>query len=468
MSATPQKESMSNVDAAWRHMEEPANLMMVSGVMHFADKIDPEQLRRTLNERLLGRYKRFRQKVVDTPIIGTPHWEEDPDFDLENHLAYEVLPAPGDKQALQTRCSQLLSKPLDFERPLWHVTIIDGFGEGNALFMRIHHCIADGIALISVLISLTAESAEASLEPCEKPRPRLSGSGNLFKQAAKAWDTTLKVSEQFVQDSIDVLSQPSRILDLAKQGTQGAATAASLVLKSPDPHTLFRGQLAVPKVASWSEPVPLDTVKRIRKVTNGTVNDVLLAAMAGGLRRYLREREQPTDGLNFRAAVPVNVRPLDKMDELGNQFGLVFLELPIGIEDPLDRLFELKKRMDYIKESQQAVVAFGMLKAVGMTPADIQKIIVNIFGTKTTCVMTNVPGPRVPLYLAGSEISDMMFWVPCSGRVGMGISILSYAGQVRLGIATDAGLVPDPNRIIDGFYREMDALTALADQVADE
>lgn len=466
MPATPQKESMSNVDAAWRHMEEPDNLMMVSGVMHFADPIDPEQLRKTLQDRLL-RYPRFRQKVVDAPILKTPHWEEDPDFSLENHISYEKLPRPGDKATLQQRCSELLSQPLDFERPLWHVTVLDGFGDGNALFMRIHHCIADGIALISVLISLTAESAEASLQQSDKPRPRLSGSGNLFKQAAKAWDTTLKVSEQFVQESIDVISHPTRILDLAKQGTQGAATAASLVLKSPDPHTLFRGDLGVPKIAAWSQAVPLEDVKKIRQVTNGTVNDVLLTAMAGGLRRYLREREQDTNDLNFRAAVPVNVRPLDKMDELGNQFGLVFLELPIGIEDPLDRLFELKKRMDYIKESQQAVVAFGMLKAVGMTPADIQKIVVNIFGAKTTCVMTNVPGPREPLFLAGSEISDMMFWVPCSGRVGMGISILSYAGQVRLGIATDAGLVPDPERIIEGFYREMDALTALADQVAD-
>ncbi|CAM2064935.1 Diacylglycerol O-acyltransferase [Sulfidibacter corallicola] len=459
-----QSTPMTNVDAAWRHMEEPDNLMMVSGVMHFEKPIDPQHLRNTLRERLLS-YARFRQRVTDKPILKTPHWEEDPDFDLEKHISEETLPQPADRQVLQARCSELLSQPLDFSRPLWHVHILHGYGDGNALFMRIHHCIADGIALISVLISLTGDSPETSMAERKPKRPRLSSTGNLFQQAAKAWDTTIKVSEQFVQESIGVLSHPSRILDLAKQGTNGAFQAASLVLKSPDPQTIFRGELSVAKVASWSNPVSLTDVKAIRKVTGGTVNDVLLTAMTGGLRRYLMDREEDVSDLNFRAAVPVNVRPLDKMEELGNQFGLVFLSLPVGIADPLDRLFELKKRMDYIKESGQAVVAFGMLKAVGMTPADIQKIIVNVFGAKTTCVMTNVPGPKQPLYLAGSQISDMMFWVPCSGRLGMGISILSYAGQVRLGVATDAGLIPDPEQIIEGFYREMDELMKLVHQV---
>jgi WS/DGAT/MGAT family acyltransferase len=191
------------------------------------------------------------------------------------------------------------------------------------------------------------------------------------------------------------------------------------------------------------------------------VNDVLVTAVAGALRRYLHSRDQLTEGITIRALVPVNLRALGAPLKLGNRFGLVFVDLPIGIADPFERLMAFKQQMAAIKDSPEAVVAFGILTTIGMIPAGVEHRVVELFGNKATAVMTNVPGPREPLYLAGKRLRRIMCWVPQSGRLGLGVSILSYAGEVCLGVATDAGLVPDPEKIVGGFQAEFDELMDL-------
>jgi len=189
-----------------------------------------------------------------------------------------------------------------------------------------------------------------------------------------------------------------------------------------------------------------------------TVNDILLAAVTGALRRYLESRGESVDGLDIRVIVPVNLRPPQEQELFGNRFGLVFLSLPIGIQDPIQRLIVLKRRMDEIKASPEAIVALGILAAIGMTPTQLEDLIVTIFGMKGSAVMTNVPGPRRPLYLAGSQIENLMFWVPMPGNLSLGLSIISYAGKVVIGVASDAGLIPDPQSILDAFNVEFEAL----------
>jgi WS/DGAT/MGAT family acyltransferase len=206
-------------------------------------------------------------------------------------------------------------------------------------------------------------------------------------------------------------------------------------------------------------------VKLVKNFLGGTVNDVLVTAISGGLRRYLVEQGDSTEGLEFRAAVPVNLRDESDGHTLGNKFGLVFLSLPIGIEEPLMRLTEVRRRMDELKNSSEAPVTLGVLGAMGLGTDAFRELVVRILEPKATVVLTNVPGPPIPLYLAGQQICEIMFWVPQAGRLGVGISILSYAGNVYLGIATDAGLVPDPGRILDGAYLELDRLKALAKAV---
>jgi WS/DGAT/MGAT family acyltransferase len=195
--------------------------------------------------------------------------------------------------------------------------------------------------------------------------------------------------------------------------------------------------------------------------SGATVNDVLLAAITGAFRRYLQDQGDAVDNLCFRAAVPVSLRSPSADVELGNRFGVVLLPLPVDIADPAERLSELKRRMDERKGSLEVPVAFAVVKALGKIPAQIQNAIVSSGGTKATAVMTNVMGPQQRLYLAGAPLEALMFWVPKSGQVGVGVSILSYAGQVRLGAITDAGLVPDPGALIAAFHAEFDGLLAL-------
>ncbi len=224
---------------------------------------------------------------------------------------------------------------------------------------------------------------------------------------------------------------------------------------SPDPPTTFKGRLGVQKRCAWSHPIPLSDVKAVSKVCGGTINDILLSAVAGALGRYLRRKGEPIGGLNIRAVVPVNLRPPDEPLRLGNAFGLVFLSLPVGISDPFERLNELKRGMDKIKGTPEAMVAFGILAAIGAATSTIQDFVLKLFAMKATAVMTNVPGPREDRFFAGKPIKDLMFWVPQSGKLGLGVSILSYSGKIYLGVATDAGLVPDPQAILDEFYNEM-------------
>ncbi|MDW8148771.1 MAG: WS/DGAT domain-containing protein [Roseiflexaceae bacterium] len=193
-----------------------------------------------------------------------------------------------------------------------------------------------------------------------------------------------------------------------------------------------------------------------------TINDVLLNAVTGALRRYMVSRGAIVDGLNIRAVVPVNLRPPGPVTELGNRFSLVFLDLPVGIDDPFDRLLELKRRMEGIKSSPEAAIAFSVLNMLGLMPQQVVELVVNLFGSKATAVMTNVPGPRQRIYLAGSPIRQIMFWVPQAGHLGLGVSIFSYAGNVLVGIAVDAGLVPNPDAIVAAFHAEFSDLLRLA------
>jgi WS/DGAT/MGAT family acyltransferase len=239
-----------------------------------------------------------------------------------------------------------------------------------------------------------------------------------------------------------------------------------MVLLPPDPDTVFKGKLGRSKRAAWSEPLPLEDFKAVGKSFGATVNDVLVAVATGALRRYMESRGQPTEGISIRASVPVNLRPLDQAHKMGNAFGLVFLTLPIGIVDPVQRVLSIKEEMDELKRSPEAMVAFGVLSVIGLAPVEVEQLGLRFFGSKATAVLTNVPGPRQPLYMAGRKIDKVMFWVPQSGHLGLGISILSYDGGVMLGIATDAGLVPDPERIVENFAVEFAAVREAAEALS--
>lgn len=461
------RKPLSNVDTAWLRMEDPTNLMMITGVIVFSAPMDFERLKATIQHGLL-QFDRFRQCVVMPPLPGAkPYWEDDADFDLNYHLQRASLPAPGDQRALQELASFLASMQLDSSRPLWQFHLVEKYRDGCALICRLHHCIGDGLALVHVLLSLTEtepDTAWPTAQPEALRRRRRPLLGRLCRPAISTLRTTGQVTRSLMREGRETLADPSRLADATRVGARGTKSLARLLLLLPDARTPFKGPLDVPKRVAWSAPIPLQDVRALGKGLEGTINDVLLTAMSGALRRYLEGRGAPVDGLNFRAVVPVNLRKPGTEHELGNKFGLVFLSLPVGIADPIERLRELKRRMDALKDSLEAPVAFGILNTIGMAPEVIQDIVVNIFGLKGTAVMTNVIGPKEQIYLAGAPLESLMFWVPQSGHLGLGVSILSYNSQVRMGIMTDAGLVPDPETIIAGFGTEFEELLAMAQE----
>ena len=452
---------MSRVDTAWLRMERATNLMMITSVMMFEQSMDLERLKRVVKQRFLD-YPRFRQKVVDG--AGGAFWEDDADFDIDWHVRLSALPGRAGKRELERFVSQQASTPLDKSKPLWQFHLVEKYGGGCALVTRIHHCYADGMALVQVMLSMTdsekqhrRSSAEKATEPTKAWLAR--GEDN---ERTTALDRYMKLGNQVLEKGLDIYRDPGLASVMAKEGGEIARELAVAISLSDDPETILRGRLGVSKRVAWAEPLPLDEVKAIGRVFGCTVNDVLMASAAGALRSYMLERGEFTDGVTVRATVPVNLRPLKHARKLGNHFGLVFLELPVGEGNPVRRLERVAECMRQLKTSRQAIVSFGLLAALGMAPAALQRTFLELFSRKATAVATNVPGPGMPLYLAGCRITDMMFWVPQTGSIGIGISILSYNGRVHFGLIGDAKLVPDPDSIIQRFRPEFDKLVYLA------
>jgi WS/DGAT/MGAT family acyltransferase len=460
--ARKNSETFSSVDAAWLHMDTPTNLAVITGVLSFKDPLDYHRLVDTIENRLLV-HRRFKQRVREPHLsIGLPSWEYDPDFDLDNHLVRAALSDSGSHEELQRLVGDLMSAPLDPSKPLWKLHLIENYGSGSALVCRLHHCIADGLALVQLLLAMADESPDATwTSPAKEPQGDMGVLARMIRPAVKAAEAvggTWRTASYLFHEGMETITHPYRLWDAAKMGTSATLALSKLLLIGPDRKTVLRGDCDIPKRAAWSKIIDLEEVKAIGRLMGATVNDILLSAVTGALRRYLEERGEPVVGLNIRTIVPVNLRPPSDTELTGNRFGLVFLSLPVGLEDPLQRLVVLRHRMNEIKESPEAVVAFGILGAIGMSPTQIENIIISIFGMKGTAVMTNVPGPRRPLYLAGSQIDGLMFWVPTPANLGLGVSIISYAGDIILGVSTDEGLVPDPESILGHFHLELEEM----------
>ncbi len=457
-------EIMSPVDVAWLSMDEPTNLMYVNAVIMFDEPLDMDRVRQVLEYRWL-RYPRFKQRVV-RPALSflRPYWETDPHFNLDLHMQRIALPSPGDQGALQDLVSDLMSMPLDMSRPPWKFYIIENYGKGSAVMARLHHALADGMALVAVLLSMTDFYADAPLAPTEEEEFPVSDgfAGALARELSETAGLLRRTADRALQKAVAAVQDQDVARQIGEQGAGVGIAATRLLARSRDPRTRMKGKLGVMKRAAWSRAIPLDDVKLIKNYLGGTVNDVVVTAVTGGIRRYLLGKGDEVSQLEFRAAVPVNLRGEEDNGKLGNKFGLVFLTLPVFIEEPLMRLSEVRRRMEELKHSAEAPVTLGILGMMGLGTDAIRELVVRMLEPKATVVLTNVPGPPIPLYLAGQQIKQMMFWVPQAGRLGVGISILSYAGNVYIGIASDAGLVPDPERVLDGVYEELEKLQVIA------
>jgi diacylglycerol O-acyltransferase len=514
--AAPRKtdsERMSRVDTAWLRMDSDANLMMIVGVWLLRPRVRLADVQRRVGEALL-KYPRFVQCVHEDVVTGAS-WVDDDGFDIAHHVVPETLAprrrgrarnagpeaSPDPLQALKTRVAELAARPLDHTRPLWQFHVVEDLdGERSALVARVHHCIGDGIALISVMLSIADGGAPP---PERKRRVRASGADNddddggdwladaILRPVTDLTAKAIGMTGSGMARGLELLSRPRGegrapgrsdggpapaggserseragqrfgALDIARIGGQVLSDLAAFALMSDDSTTRLKGKAQPGKRVAWGEPLPLDAVKLAGKVMGVSINDVLLSCVAGAIGAYLRDKGDDPTGQEIRAMVPVNLRPLEKAWQLGNRFGLVPLVLPIGIAHPLERLYAVHARMGELKGSYQPLLAFGVLAVAGLTIKPVQDAILGLFAKKSTAVMTNVPGPKDPIRFCGSTVEQVMFWVPQSGDIGMGVSILSYGGGVQFGLITDARMCPDPEAIIERFAPEFDKLLLLA------
>jgi WS/DGAT/MGAT family acyltransferase len=459
-----ESQRMSRVDTAWLRMDNDVNLMMIVGVWLLQPGITHAQLCARVEDKLL-KYERFRQKVV--PDAMGASWVTDDAFDLGRHVLHQRLPrvrGRSQREALQALVGELANTPLDPDHPLWQFHLIDGYEGGSALVARVHHCIGDGIALISVMMAITDGGADP---PGRRRREAPEADADWMADAVvkPLTDLAAKAIAMYgggVAKSMEMLSHPRQGLiggvEMARIGGKVLGDAAALALMPDDSPTRLKGKPIGQKVVAWGEPLPLDRVKAIGKALSCSINDVLLACVAGAIGAWLRDQGDDPTGKEIRAMVPVNLRPLDQAWKLGNRFGLAPLTLPIGIENPIERVYAVRTRMGELKDSYQPLLAFAVLAVAGLLVKPAQDMLLGLFAKKSTAVVTNVPGPSTRLKLCGATLRQTMFWVPASGDVGVGVSILSYGGGVQFGLITDKKLCPQPQAIIDRFEPEFDKL----------
>jgi len=441
------RHRMPNADVAWLHMDRRTNVMAVHVVLSFDRLVDWSRLTEICRERLLERYPRFSQRVVESRVPWRPvAWEDDPHFDLERHFHRLALPAPGDQAALQELVARLMATPFDHSRPLWEMYLVEGYGPGCAIVCRVHHCIADGIGVARVLLSLTDDTPDGAVAPA--PLRHRHGAEPMHGVTAPI-----------------AAAQPRWLRQRARAAKGYARVLAKSLLTGPDADTALKGVLGVAQRAAATRPISLADVKATGHATGSTVNDVVLSAVAGALSSYLGERDSAVG--EIRAVVPFNLRPLNEPipRRLGNKFGLTLLSLPLGLHDPQERLAEVHRRMAEIKASPEASLSYRMLRVAGMMPLDIERVIIDAWTAKASAVITDVPGPPHVVYLAGTPVRGMLAWAPQSGSISMAVTIFSYDGEITVNVAADAGLIPDPEHILERVEDELAELRRLGSRL---
>jgi diacylglycerol O-acyltransferase len=504
---------LTPADACWLYSDYDKNHQTVSALLWLDREIDPDEFRSIVQERLLDQYPTFTQRIRNSrnPLL-MPHWEDDPTFDLDYHLDVIELPAPGGKEELEALVSAQRSEMLDHGRPLWRFHLIQGYQGTTAIHARIQHAVADGWALVRLVMSLADEAAEAPpVEFAEKgPRRRKRdaametamdavdtakrAAGGVAEAASRAADAVtdavrspatvparLASGTDALQEVITLAPDPKRFMEfgagvpdtLADQvapiaeaaGTvAGSAESAIDFLNSPKPgKTILHGQVSGEKKVVWIDPIPLDPVKQAGKALGATINDMLMGAVTNALRQYLVERDALTVS-DLAVSVPISLRKPDEPlpRTLGNRFGLVTVLLPVGIADPVEQVRAIKAQIDEIKASMLPVVSFGLVSAAAITTPEVERLIHKLTQDQMLGVVTNVPGPRNALTLAGANVVGACGLGGVAANMNVCFGIFSLNGEINFAVSSDTALTPDPERLLDGFVASLALLTERA------
>ncbi|MGV0993573.1 MAG: wax ester/triacylglycerol synthase domain-containing protein [Mycobacterium sp.] len=508
--AAPGRRPLGIQDALWLDMDRPTNIMVADVAVWTTERVNSDAFQVAIIERLVERYPVFCSKAVSDEN-GNWCWEPDPDFDIGNHISIAALPDPDDPRSMHALVAAHRTEMLNRNRPLWEVIWVERYRGGSAMILRTHHALADGMRLVQLAMSLFDASPEggAILGPAvaqhgaQPHLPRMTLRQRVRSVAVESIAVTRTAGRQPMTALSESTSRPRRQKghharlgrfalrnplgalhatlhrlrrtavemrrSLPRGGTLAGVVSAlpgnadtirKFVVGTRNHPTIWTGPASGSKGVSWSPPLPLSAVKAVAKAHGCTVNDVLVATVASALHGYLRSQDAHCGSVAFM--VPVNLKPLDLSlpETLGNEFALVQLELPTDEPDPIKVLAIARRRMNRIKSGNEAAIAFRLQETISGLSRTLYETSVELFTNRTLGVLTNVPGPPIPVYLAGALVEGIAGWAPVSGDQPMSFSICSYNGEVVVGIACDTELVPGYEAIVDGFVVAFDRLVA--------
>jgi diacylglycerol O-acyltransferase len=460
-------DRLTGLDASFLHLEDDHTHMHVAAVMTFEGEAPAyDDVIEAIDSRL-HLVPRYRQKLAFVPLAqGRPRWVDDPHFNLRYHVRMTALPAPGTEDELKRLAGRVFSQPLDRDKPLWEIWVVDGLdgGERFALLSKTHHALVDGVSgidIVSVLFDTKPNPEPPSDRSVAKrwlPQPTPSRAQLL----GEALVERATVPAEIVRGARSLLRAPRRIAGAAVQSLVGLGTLAWAGL-SPAPTTPYNARIGPHRRFTWVR-MELADIKAIKNALGGTVNDVMLATVAGALAHHLKRRGEDVSGLELKAMVPVSVRPDEKRGALGNQVAAMMAPLPVGNEEPHVRYEQIHQAMDQIKRSGQAVGAQALTELTGFAPPNIMSQASRVMARQRwfNLVVTNVPGPQFPLYLMGHEMLDLIPMVPLAQNQGLGIAIMSYNGRICFGLVGDYELMYDLDDLAEDFYTSLAELAAAA------
>ena len=486
---------LSAQDALWLTMDRPNNLMVIDVAVVLDGDPGIERLREMF-ALLAQRHPVFASRA-ESGLLGWS-WVPDPGFVVDRHVNLVDLPPGSGMDVVQRHVAEQRSVPLERDRALWTATLLrpvalDDGGSGSVVLARFHHAIADGVRLTQVMLAMLDPDYASSV-----PRVVRSGASSAVSVAALGAGakgiarltvgttrSVVSTVSQVVSDPVgsiagapSVLStgfgmirHPDRVVDvLQAHGVEdhravNDVTAAGKLAVGGTTRTVWTGRPGQRKAVAWSQPYPLDSVKAVARRYRATLNDVLVAALAGAVREYLAGRGDVVDQVTWM--VPVNLEPFsaDLPEDLGNHFALVMLDMPLVGDSPRERILEQRHRMRRIKNSDEPILTFGLQRAISLSPGRMATVLTDFFADKAVGILTNVPGPTRPLRLDGITVRQVIGFAPCSGDQPLTATIFTYAGTVTVGFASDSDLVPDPQTLVGLVMSELDAMAQEQNEV---
>jgi diacylglycerol O-acyltransferase / wax synthase len=434
-------DRLSGLDASFLELERgPAHMHVASTLVLEGPAPGYEQFKQHVYSRL-HLVPRFRQRLRFVPF-ARPKWVDDPRFNLEYHIRHTALPPPGSEEQLRILAARIFSQRLDRSKPLWELWLVDGLeGERFAVVAKSHHCLVDGVAGID----LTTVLFDAEREPRQTPEPEPwlpAPEPAAAELLAEALVERMTSPAETLRDLGRVVAAPRKLLGAVIDGLEAVGTLARAGVAAPP--SPFNVDIGPYRRFAWVR-AELEELKRVKDDIGGTVNDVILAAVAGALGRYLRARGQSTHDLELRAMVPISIRTADERGALGNRVSSFMAPLPVWCEDPVERLRLVSGAMGDLKESKQAVGASLLTELTDFAPPTITGQAARLQSRQRffNLVVTNVPGPQFPLYLMGRELDAVFPMVPLAKRQTVCFGVMSYNGEVNFGLIGDFEAMSD-------------------------